>query len=71
MKKSASMQYSVEEFLEKQRRLELKSVENSVAKTLLVESVDQFSWKYQCRTQYRLKYCYRPSDCLSNHESHL
>ena len=60
---------SFEEFVVKQRRLELKSVWNSVAKTVLVESANQFSIEEQCRTQYSLTYfltpC-RPSDCPEN-----
>ena len=62
-----SMQHSFEEFSEKQRRVELKYVENFVAKTVLVESANQFSLEDLCRTQYRLnffsKQC-RPSDPL-------
>ena len=37
-----SMQHSFEEFSEKQRRVELKSDGNFVAKTELVESANQF-----------------------------
>ena len=62
-----SMQHSFEEFLQKQRRVELKSVGNFVAKTVLVESANQFSLEELCRTQYSLKYfskSYRPSDRL-------
>ena len=53
------MQYSFKEILVKQRRLELKSVGNSVAKAVFIESANQFSLEDQCtcRTQYRLKYC--------------
>ena len=40
----------------KQRRVELKSVGNFVAKTVLVESANQFSLEDLCRTQYSLKY---------------
>ena len=36
------MRHSFEEFSEKQRRVELKSVGNFVAKTVLVESAHQF-----------------------------
>ena len=43
----------------KQRRVELKSVGNFVAKTVLVESANQFSLKELCRTQCRLKYFFR------------
>ena len=43
------------------------SVGNFVAKTVLVESANQFSLQELSRTQYRLKYFsnpYRPSDPL-------
>ena len=53
--------------LEKQRRVELKSVGNFVAKIVLVESTNQFSLEELCCTQYSLKYFskpYRQSDCL-------
>ena len=64
------MQHSFEEFSEKQRRVELKSVRNVVAKTVLVESANQFSLEELCRTQYSLKYFfsnpYRPSDLWQN-----
>ena len=65
------MQHSVEEFIEKQTGVELKSVGNCVAKTVLVESTNQFSLKELCRTnvRYRFEYLskpYRPSDCLEN-----
>ena len=43
----------------KQRRVELKSVGNLVAKTVLVESANQFSLEELCRTQYSLKYFFR------------
>ena len=62
-----SMQQSFEEFSDKQRRVELKSVGNYVAKTVLVESANQFSLEELCRTRYSLKYFskpYRPSDPL-------
>ena len=52
-----------------QRRVELKSVGNFVAKTVLVESANQFSLEELCRTQYSLKYFfepYRPSDLWQN-----
>ena len=39
----------------KQRRGELKYVGNLVAKTVLVESANQFSLEELCRTQYSLK----------------
>ena len=45
----------------------MKSVGNVVAKTMLVESANQFSLEELCRTEYSLKYFskqYRPSDCL-------
>ena len=50
LEKVMSMQHSFEEFSEKQRRVELKSVGNFVAKAVLVESAEV------CRTQYSLKY---------------
>ena len=62
-----SMKHNFEEFLEKQRRAELKSVGNFVAKTVLVETANQFSLQELCRTQYSLTYFlkpYRPSDRL-------
>ena len=43
----------------KQRRVELKSVGNFVAKTVLDESANQFSLEELCRTQYSLKYFFR------------
>ena len=67
LEKVMSMQHSFEEFSEKQRRYELKSVGNFVAKTVLVESENQFSLEELCRTQNSLKYfskLYRPSDPL-------
>ena len=67
LEKVMSMQRSFEALLEKQRRVELKSVGNFVAKTVLVESANQFSLEELCRTQYILKYFskpYRPSDPL-------
>ena len=51
-----SMQQSFEEFSEKQRRVELKSVGNFVAKAVLAESANQFSLEELCRTQYSMKY---------------
>ena len=42
-----------------QRRVELKSVGYFVAKTVLVESANQFSLEELCRTQYSLKYFFR------------
>ena len=56
-----------EEFSEKQRKVELNSVENSVVKAVLVESANLISLEEVCRTQYSLKYfskLYRPSDPL-------
>ena len=41
------------------KKSELKSVENFVAKTVLVESANQFSLEELCRTQYSLKYFFR------------
>ena len=64
------MQHICEEFSEKQRRVELKSVGNFVAKAVLVESANQFSLEELCRTQYNLKYfskSYRPSGRLEIH----
>ena len=43
----------------KQRRVELKSVGNFVAKTALLESANQFSLEELCRTKYSLKYFIR------------
>ena len=54
-----SMQHSFEEFSDKQRRVELKYVGNFVAKTVLVESANQFSVEEMCRTQYSMKYFFR------------
>ena len=60
LEKVMAMQHSFEEFSEKQRRVELKTaVGNFVAKTMLVESANQFSLEEQCRTQYSLKYFFR------------
>ena len=62
-----SMQHSFEEFSEKQRRVELKSAGDFVAKAVLVQSAKQFSLEEVYRTQYSLKYFskpYRPSDPL-------
>ena len=61
--------FNATQFSAKQRRVELKSVENFVAKAMLVESANQFSLEEMCRTQYSLKYFskpYRPSDPLEN-----
>ena len=63
------MQQNFEQFVGKQRTVELKTVGNCVAKTVLVESAKQFSFEDLCRTQYSLKYfsyqC-RPSSRLKN-----
>ena len=67
LKKSVSMKQHFEQFVRKQRRVELKSVGNFVAKTVLVESANQFSMEELCRTRYILKYFskpYQPSDPL-------
>ena len=52
----------------KHRRTELESAGNFVAKTVLVESANQFSLEELCRTECSLKYFftqpYRPSDLL-------
>ena len=67
LKKIMSMQHSFEEFSEKQRRVELKSVGNFKAKAVLIESENQFSLEEVCRTRYSLKYFskpYRRSDPL-------
>ena len=69
VEKMVSMQQHYEQFVRKQRRVELKYVGNFVAKTLLVESANQISLKELSRTQYSLKYFskpYRPSDRLEN-----
>ena len=60
VEKSMSMQQHCEHFVGKQRRSELKSVGNFVAKTVLVESANQFSLEELCRTQYSLNYFSRP-----------
>ena len=59
LEKVMSMQHSFEDFSEKQRRVEFKSVGNFVAKTELVESANQFSLEELCRTQYSLQYFFR------------
>ena len=59
LEKVMSTQHSFEAFSEKQRRVELKSVGNFVAETVLVESANLFSLKKLCRTQYSLKYFFR------------
>ena len=58
LEKVMTMQHSFEEFSEKQRRVELKSVGNFVAKTVLIESANQFSLEELCRTQYSLTYLF-------------
>ena len=59
LEKFMSMQHSNEEFSEKQRRVELRSVGNFVAYSVLVESANQFSLGELCRTQYSMKYFFR------------
>ena len=59
LEKSVSMSQYFEQFVGKQRRVELKSVGNLVAKTVLVESANQFSLEELCRTQHSLKYFFR------------
>ena len=59
VEKSVSMQH-FEQYVRKQRRAEVKSVGNFVAKTVLVESANQFSLEELCRTQYILKYFSKP-----------
>ena len=59
LEKVMSMQHSFEAFSEKQRRVELKSVGNFVAKAVLVESAIQFSFEELCRRQFSLKYFFR------------
>ena len=69
LEKDVSMQHNFEEFLENQRNVDLMYVVNFVAKTVLVESANQFSLEELCRTQYSLKYFlkpYRPSDRLES-----
>ena len=60
VEKSVSMQQHFEQFVRKQRRVDLKSVGNFVAKTVLVESANQFSLEELCRAQYILKYFSMP-----------
>ena len=70
LEKVMSMQHCFEAFSEKQRRVELKSVGNFVAKTVFVESANQFSLEELCRSQYSLKYFFskpcRPSNLWQN-----
>ena len=61
------MQQHFEQFVGKQRKVELKSVRHFVVKTVVAESANQFSLEELCRTQHSLKYfykSYRPSDRL-------
>ena len=70
---SVSMQQHFEQFVGKQRRVELQSVGNFVAKTVLVESANHVSLEQLCRTQYSLKYFlkpYCPSDRLEKTLNH-
>ena len=62
LEKVMSMQHSFEEITEKQRRVELKSVGNFVATTVLVESANQFSLEELCR--YSLKYFLKPKSFI-------
>ena len=55
LEKVMPMPHSFEEFSEKQRRVELKSLGNFVAKPLLVESASQFSLEEFCRTLLRIE----------------
>ena len=64
LEKVMSIQYSFEEFSEKQRRVELKSVGNFVAKAVLVESANQFSLEEVCRTHNSLKKFSKPYQTL-------
>ena len=59
LKKSVSMLQHFEQFVGKKRRVELKSVGNFVANTVLIESANQFSLEELCRTQNSLKYSIR------------
>ena len=60
--KSVSMQQHFEQFVRKQRRVELKYVRNFVAMTVLVESANQFSLEEFFNTQYILKYFWSHMD---------
>ena len=67
VEKNVSMQQNIEQFVVKQRRVEVMTVRNVAAKTVLVESANQFSLEEFSRKQYSLKYItksYRPSDRL-------
>ena len=59
LKKRCVNATTFEQFAGKQRRVEWKSVGNFVAKTVLVESANQFLLEELCRTQYSLKYFFR------------
>ena len=56
LEKVMSMQHSFEGFSEKQRRVGLKSVGNLVAKTVLVESANQFSFTKMVYTSLYLNF---------------
>ena len=56
LKKSVSMQEHFEQFVGKQRRVELKYVGNFIAKTVLAESANQFSLEELYRKQNSLTY---------------
>ena len=71
LEKVMSMQHSFVEFSEKQRRVELKSVGNFVAKTVLVESATQFSLEELCRTQYSLKIFFEAISTITPLEKNL
>ena len=63
------MQKHFEQFVRKQKRVELKYVGDFVAEAVLVESANHFSLEEVCRTQYTLEYFskpYRQSDPLEN-----
>ena len=64
VEKSMLMQQNFEQFVWKQRRVELKAVGNFLAKTVLVESENQLSLEELCVTQYIFSKPYRPSDPL-------
>ena len=60
VEKNVSMQQNFEQIVGKQRRVELTSVGNLVAKTVFVESANQFSFEELCWTQYSLQYFSKP-----------
>ena len=60
VEKSVSIQQHFEQFVRKQRRVELKSVGSFVTKKVLVQSANQFSLEEMCKTQYILKYFSKP-----------